>query len=985
MADTLSVTGVVLGVISLGLQVAGGLSDYLDAVRGRTEELNSVKQHAAEMKDLLLTIKDLFPQLENDWPAPTTLIKRHVKSCDTEINALYALLSELSQPAPSSSSIRLKLAEQKKKLTYPFNRSHVSRLEKRLTKVNGALQMVLQVTELNISITSANQIRQVHDLVLSMSQLQVIQTQSGSLTTARAIPQEIESRGAVLPLNSTKTAISLASAPPSLLSSSIEVLQNCSTIKAARNNLSRVCSCRQSRKTSFYGRSWGYFSFSCGTSSTRRHLPDCPFSQIDGELQATMFTVEHKGFRNFFQTAIALSLLDTRGAGGRSISPNLTYYPTVDERNAPVFRIIEIAMRMTLWYGINEAVIKTLRNCFNSIFILYSRNKASPKDIGSNGQSLMNSTAEIALRVGHKRFIDGLDDVGDDMMLPIVENLVACGVPVTTYDYFGYTPSAVLMRRGSDLLERMIKILLPVDPDLPIYRGSQPTGYESGLFWLLRDSRLAEASGCGPLSLAARAGDVRLVQGLLKRDPQTLKELNQFKHTPLHLAINHPRCLHLILEAGGSMMLEKHDFSGRTPLESALKLGYVTSAQILLASGSRITRHCIEGMDESCIDDLLAALKQRRNELKALAIENLNKSEAESFGLHENKVLDCNACEVQELLLRKGICVPPHLSEDRDGQLDWHPVYTLFIRQDRKLQIFDKLWALGFRDVDSYGLDGWPPLLFHCYSTKAMQWLIERGADYWTPLREKNNRTKLIATPITQAHFCLSGIGEKLFWRGTNEKLKWVSEKLIQVRVSDTCFSCPCFVGGCTPFKAFFDCYRYQPCLSSRDLAQWWMNSIQNFQTSLNEEDFMAALRRMTFDALGISHTCCNFRLYAWQYQESLLTPEEADEINSEQDALLTLFTDLLTELGQIAYEDRGGAPLIVNDPEEFWMHRWLPQITETLESLDGSNLTKEERSAAEAIGVVWSPQETGMGLTFWKPENVMKEVEKIMNELKDE
>ncbi|KAI0186443.1 hypothetical protein EV127DRAFT_438992 [Xylaria flabelliformis] len=981
MADPLSVAGVVLGVVSLGLQVSSGLSDYLDAVRGRTEELNSVKQQAAEMKDLLLTIKDLFPQLENDWPAPTTLIKRHVKSCDTEISALYALLSELSQTASSSSGIRLKLAEQKKKLIYPFNRSHVSRLEKRLTKVNGALQMALQVTELNISITSANQIRQVHDLVLSISQLQVMQTQSASLTTARAIPPEIASRGAVLPLDSMKAAISLASEPPSLLSSSIEVLQNCSPIQAARNNLFRICSCRQSRKTSFSGRSWGYFSFSCATSSTRRHLPDCPFSQIDVESQATMFTVEYKGLRNLFRTAIALSLLNTRGAGGRSISPNFTYYPSVDERNAPVFRIMKLATPMAFRQDISEAVKKTLQYCFNSIFILYSRKKASPKDIDSYGQSLMHSVADFASEILQNLSIDG---PGADMMLSIVENLAACGVPVTTYDRFGCTPSAFLMHgnRGSDLLRRLLNILLPVDPDLPLCRKSLLTYYDSNLLWLLRDSRLAEASGCGPLSLAARAGDERLVMDLLKRDPQTLKELNQFRHTPLHLAINHPRCLHLILEADGSMMLENRDLSERTPLESASNLGYSTSVQILLASGSRIPTRCICDIDESCIDDLLAALKQRRNELKDIAIENLTKLEAESFALYENKVLDGNAYEVQELLLKKGIYVPPQLSVDRDI------VYALSTQQTRMTKLFDKLWALGFRDVNSCGSDGLTPLLSHCDAIQAMQWLIERGADYWTPLSEKSNGRKS-SEPVTPAHFCLGRIGEDLYINDHctdlyNEKRKWIFEKLMQVRVSDTCFSCPCFVGGCTPFKALFDWCRCNTFPSSRNLAQWWMSSTRIFQTSLNEEDFTAALRRITFDALGISHTCCNF--LSWNYWKSLLTPEEADEVNSEQEVLLTSFTNLLTEFSRIANEDRGGAPLIVNDPEEFWMHRWLPRITETLEGLDGNNLTEEERSAAEAIGVVWGPQlaqvvETEIGPAYRSPEYVMREVEKIMNE----
>jgi hypothetical protein len=146
MADPLSIAGLATGAISLGLQLAGGVSEYLDAVKGRSEELSSIKQQTASMKDLLLTIQDLLPRVHNSWPPSATMIERHVRSCNNELSALHALLSELSPPASFSSGIRLKFAEQKKKLTYPFNRSHISRLEERLAKVNSTLQTALQVT-----------------------------------------------------------------------------------------------------------------------------------------------------------------------------------------------------------------------------------------------------------------------------------------------------------------------------------------------------------------------------------------------------------------------------------------------------------------------------------------------------------------------------------------------------------------------------------------------------------------------------------------------------------------------------------------------------------------------------------------------------------------------------------------------------------------------------------------------------------------------
>ncbi|KAI0430275.1 hypothetical protein F5Y09DRAFT_356106 [Xylaria sp. FL1042] len=1004
MADPLSVAGLVTGVISLGLQVASGLSDYLDAVKGRTEELGSAKRQAIEMKDLLLTIKDLLPRVESSFPESATMIQRHVESCDAELSALHALLSELSQPTSSSSGIRLKLSEQKKKLTYPFNRSHISRLEERLAKVNNMLQTALKVAVLDVSMASASQIRQVHDLVISMSRLSAARVQSASFVATLQSPEQAVHGGPVIPLDSIESAISLAS-KPSLLSSSMETLERCNTIQTPRGKWSLVCSCPSSRNTSYQRSSWGSFSFSYGTSTTRRHLPDCPLSQIDTERRATKFTLEYTGLSKLIQTAFAFSLFNTQGAGGRSISPDFTYYPTIDEKSAPAFRILTLANKIFyhahLWKEKEVAIM--LQCCFSGVFTLYSQKKASPRDISSNGQSLMHLAAGI---VDQAQPYLG-DDFVTGVLFPIMTNFIACGVPVTTYD-----------DHGLDLA----KLLLPVEPDIPLVRVKElhdrKYPFLSILAMLLLDPKLAEASGCGPLSLAARAGDDKLVQDLLKRSSQFLEELNQFGQGPLHFAIKHPLCLRLILETGGLSMLDSTDYYGGTPLHYACGLGCGVSIQILVASGSRVRSLYLEDADESVIDDVLAALKQRREELKMLALENLTTTEAKSLGLHENRVLDGNALEVQALLLKRGVDVPSRLYVDvllrlyvdEDDQDRYSSVYLISCYPEDTVIMFEKLWALGFRDVDTYG--GWEevPLSWHRDEVEAVRWLMEHGADYWTPFSERSDRSaKAIPAPVTPAHFLSSYFGFQLCWElrrkitstnahsdtdsetgsetgsETRQCKVWIVEKWMQVRVSDTC-TCPCSPGGCTPLKAFFDRRGWTHERDPQQLAQC-MSSLQTFLISFNREHLIAVLRRVTFDALGLTHACCDFGTELDEYEASVPTPEEADEINSEQNTLVTLFTNLFTELDRVAHEDQGGVPLIVHDPEEFWMRRWLPRITETLDGLDGDDLTKEERSAAEAIGVVWGPrpaevvQEVPDYLPQGTPEYVMMKLEQIMNE----
>ncbi|KAI0111261.1 hypothetical protein GGR51DRAFT_71546 [Nemania sp. FL0031] len=1036
MADPLSIAGLAAGVISLGLQVVGGLSNYLNSVEGRTDELDSAKQEARNMKGLLLTIQDLLPQLQSSWPASATMIEQHIKCCDTELSALYVLLSDLTQPHLSYSGIRLKLEDQKKKLIYPFNRSRVINLEDRLSKVNSALQTALEVTGLNVSITSATKIDEVHDIsitstdkinevhgasiasldeirqlrvasvssetkidqvydeicrlrdtVVLMFQSQATQIQS----TEVCLPSAVSSKGTGgsvsrevrIPLDSMEAAKSLAS-KPSLLSTSIKALEGF--------DASRACLCRSSRKISHQQSRWGCFLFSSEVSSTRKHLPSCPFSQIDSQTWATKYSIGYKGLRKLVRSGFVLSFVNKYGAGGESISRGFTYYPTVDARTAPAFRIMNLTGILVMCSKkkhVDERLIaEALRYCYDSIVELYRQKKASPKDSTLDGWSLLHGMARGFI-------LWGSEDKGDPVVETIFSstmNLIASGVPAATY-HGGcekVTPSGglLLQSRGNNTLRELAKLLLPVEPDVPLITpDSWLIGRRMGnTDVFLQDLRLAEATGCGPLSLAARAGNEELVQHLLKQHPQSLEEVTQFGVTPLHLAIKHPSCLRLILDAGGLSMLEANDFWDCTPLGWASFLGYRTSTQILLSSGGHIHLEYIRRGHESCIDDLLTALKQRRHELKLLALENLTESEARYFGLHENQVLDRHAFQVQGLLQRMGVHVPSSLHI-----IDLLGAKSIYHASTFSISTWDKLWALGFCDVNTPGL----ALLNYSCLFKRVRWLIEHGADYWTPIRERINFRSAQQITATPAHFLLARV---MNWKVGDLKAKSrVVQKLFEVQVRDTC-SCPCFVGGCTPLKALFDGLFHRWALPSPQESTRYITSFQTLDNTLNEEDFIAVLRRMTFDALQLTHTCCDFTRnmsYPRSYPASLRTPEEVIEIYSEESALLAVFANLLIEFESIAYEDQNGVPLIVSNPEEFWMHRWLHRIMETLDSLDGDDLTEEEKSAAEAIGVVWGrpPLPARPVVRPWKdmgdeydlmlssPEWVMKKVQEIMNE----
>jgi hypothetical protein len=61
MADPLSIAGTVAGLVSLGLQVCGGITQYLDAIKCLAEELSSARRQVEPSKQRYKQSEDYLP------------------------------------------------------------------------------------------------------------------------------------------------------------------------------------------------------------------------------------------------------------------------------------------------------------------------------------------------------------------------------------------------------------------------------------------------------------------------------------------------------------------------------------------------------------------------------------------------------------------------------------------------------------------------------------------------------------------------------------------------------------------------------------------------------------------------------------------------------------------------------------------------------------------------------------------------------------
>jgi hypothetical protein len=139
--------GTAIGIISFGLQLYTGLSEYLGAVKGREEDLLQAKNNAKTLKCSLKAIEDTLSKV-NGGSISQDAVEECKSSCESELDALYNLLNDLQgKPVNSADSIS-KVRSSMQKWSCPFKKKNIARLEERLKSANNVLKTALSGLQL---------------------------------------------------------------------------------------------------------------------------------------------------------------------------------------------------------------------------------------------------------------------------------------------------------------------------------------------------------------------------------------------------------------------------------------------------------------------------------------------------------------------------------------------------------------------------------------------------------------------------------------------------------------------------------------------------------------------------------------------------------------------------------------------------------------------------------------------------------------------
>ncbi|KLP21479.1 uncharacterized protein LW94_10186 [Fusarium fujikuroi] len=717
MAEAFGIAGSAFGTVSLGVQLFKEISQYLDDIDGREEDLKDALSYATNLQLSLNALNVAMSNAPTGDPETKNAIDSCIVSYVSAVNNLLAVVKDLRGPmvsAPSSKASKALCA----KLKYPFKKQNMEKLEEILSRTNSALQTILQVFQLNNSHATTAAINDVHQAMANVnlisnnnkSTLDEIQKTSelhnDRLSTLQRDVRELliltrDSHDSNILLRTLAQHMSDHTSHTSVTANLLQnptsdtflpSVQTTSYQGGYNMTFDAFCSCKTQRSR-FSQNRWGPFLLEVEISSRDRHAPECPMSKLSAATHQTkrVLNLSLPTSLKLPRRASRFSLSFTTGAGILGLSQKLAWVATVDEDSSPVFRIVRMMEKYNRLPRKDMRIL--LASCLRRLIWCYVNSHASVTDVNKNGDSIIEWALE------HYQLSSSLAALNADNMADLFQMLSVVTKPATYPRRVTVTPIPALLARSNwfskctrpnqvatALLSNYNESVGHCHRDwaLSWWRGN---GFVRGSYTLFQSfPQVAENLEFGPLSQAILKQDRDGVQQLLKTYPSYINEINYCGQSPIHLAIETQNMdiIGVILLYANIEALNVKDNMGRNPialataaigthtekiqescggfkvLETLIRLETAilpSSLQLGFMPSRNHGNNCTHGHKI-----LIKGLAQRREALKELAYRKLSPSERQHLEIHQARILDKNAARVQYQLEAQGCAIPTYLN-----------------------------------------------------------------------------------------------------------------------------------------------------------------------------------------------------------------------------------------------------------------------------------------------------------------------------------
>ncbi len=736
----------------------------------------------------------------------------------------------------------------------------------------------------------------------------------------------------------------------------------------------RRCTCAKilRRQTkSLWTSTW---SFSWSDSATSHHVKTCQYWNPYQEVWTTKLSVSHVSL--LAAMALSASIRISKQSGILSIIPSLTLRGVVSE-SSPAIALLKDLRKLykTAHYRVPiSKVEKETSLLTRSILRLLKEGAVSPYEVDKDGRTLLHNALSCAFDL-YK-----IDKVS--AFRELIHTLLDAGVAINEVDHAGETAFDYLIshansfRSCSSVGDSVGKFLANKGAemsDVLLTSGVRPFRIGVELHNTAMLEPWQDATQCGPLSLAVLRKSEQDVIRILRAKPSSIHELNRRKQNPLHLACHWPRGIQLLLDAGANYLVHQADVCGGLPIQYSIEFRCLDAIQLLLNAGSAFSSPGwtssweevlrILGTKDIIPSFLLSTFQERRRKLFELAKDTLPAEVWADLDVPTDRLLDERAAEIQRFLVDADIGIPKSISvPQRRGTVYHYPCWS--VKQA------DQLWDLGFRDIDAWDEYGYTPLMSlqpHSDLGNA-QWLLHHGADPRREIRyihDDNDDKRNHVAGFTALHCIAYEFGldpMRNLTRKVSPALQVVDEPsltfkelLVKSVWYDDCH-CACSSSGCTPFATLLKAINHpnrhiyaetsEKPSEIRRLVVHHLEILGHPDSSapMRSEIAEEVIRFETFEALQLSHTCCDSDTFISYRPYRRYTPEDVREIHEEWEERLSKHENLVSEFCH-KFQELGGT--LTSFLEGYWQTR-MEEVLEEEKVYD-----EEDIRRLREIGVV--------------------------------
>ncbi|KAF5620234.1 hypothetical protein F52700_11554 [Fusarium sp. NRRL 52700] len=592
MADPLSIASGVAGLVSLGLTLCGGLSNYFNVVKGRHQDIEIAGQSLALLESNLFIIQSSTLKLGHRHALSADGVNRGLANCKSQLVTLQQMMLDLTRDE-GLSDIKGKLKRQMTIVRYPFDQKRLTQLQDQLSRANATLESFVQNFNLDINIGISEDLRILKTYTNANDNIThtMLATIARQLDSIGHSVQRTEMDVVTMSGRVQESPLAGLTTGSHLYDKTVKprYLQNAQREERMVKRLNDPqCSCSDPtprsihQELSYIDRSWGGWIISKAEHKRQRHRPGCIF--FSRSLQTSKTTFTFLGLRYWICRSLSMSLTREHPAGAYRLSFGIQPCNIVE--SSPAFEAFHDFENKY----INEReqykrvdLREETSILINKLRSIYRSGNASPWDVDDNG----NNTAHISMschQLYRRQIIYLLPraEVSFEDVLMSIRSLLSfmfdIGVPIGASNFcqqiilqdLWYGDSLMMLHSLYNFIATLDTSFHGVDVAHCETRSSgstDPLDSDLSLWGVYPD--IAEANGCGlafgfnDIFRAVMQRDLNMLEALIKGDqlPPGILETDMYGRNIFHASITWPEGLGTLLQHSQAVSLLVDDES----------------------------------------------------------------------------------------------------------------------------------------------------------------------------------------------------------------------------------------------------------------------------------------------------------------------------------------------------------------------------------------------------------------------------------------